>query len=158
MDAMITTVPAGERDLLAQQMDALVNAVNIRGVMGKGIALQFKLKWPGMFRDYVEVCRRGDLAPGRLHVWETGSPDLPRFVINFPTKRHWRSPSRLEDVEAGLAALVRVIREYEIRSIAIPALGCGTGGLDWGIVEPRIREALSEVGEAVEVMLFAPQG
>ncbi len=122
-------------DLLSAEADALVNTVNTVGVMGKGIALQFKKAWPAMFRDYQAASKRGEIIPGRVHVWETGSLSGPRFIINFPTKRHWRAPSKLADIEAGLAHLADVIRARGITSIAIPPLGCGNGGLAWKDVE-----------------------
>jgi O-acetyl-ADP-ribose deacetylase (regulator of RNase III) len=132
--------------------------VNTEGVMGKGIALQFKKAWPAMFKDYEAACRRGEVTPGCMHVWETGSLAGPRYIINFPTKRHWRGRSRLVDIETGLQDLARVIRELAITSIAIPPLGCGNGGLDWREVEPRILTALEPLATAVEVLIFAPMG
>src|SRR6185312_2421284 len=96
-------------NLLLQQVEALVNTVNTEGVMGKGIALQFKKAWPAMFKDYQAACRKGDVVPGRMHVWATNSLTGPKFVINFPTKRHRRDPSNIADIRSGLAdLLVRV--------------------------------------------------
>jgi O-acetyl-ADP-ribose deacetylase (regulator of RNase III) len=146
----------GAGDLLAQDVDALVNAVNTHGVMGRGIALQFRKAWPAMFRDYRSACRRGEVTPGRMHVWSTGAPTGPRYIVNFPTKRHWRTPSTLADIEAGLADLARVIRELGITSIAVPALGCGTGGLAWSDVEPLLVHALEPLTSTVEIHLFPP--
>ena len=94
---------------MTQDVDALVNTVNLQGIMGKGIALQFKRAWPSMFRAYEAACKRGDVVPGRMHVWETGSLTGPRFIINFPTKRHWRIRSTITDIEDGLRDLVQVI-------------------------------------------------
>lgn len=148
-------ISQGSGDLLRTDVDALVNTVNTVGVMGKGLALQFKRAYPDMFRDYARAAKAGELALGRVQVWETGRLDGPRYVINFPTKGHWRSRSRLADVEAGLADLVRVVRELDVRSIAVPPLGCGNGGLAWSEVEPRIREAFAALPD-VEVVLFAP--
>lgn len=142
-------------NLLAAEADALVNTVNTEGVMGKGIALQFKRAYPEMFEAYARAAKSGELALGRVHVWSTGSLDGPRFVLNFPTKGHWRSRSRLTDVDTGLADLVRLVRELGIRSVAVPPLGCGNGGLAWADVEPRIRAAFADVPD-VEVLLFAP--
>ncbi|OJV83644.1 MAG: Appr-1-p processing protein [Cellulomonas sp. 73-92] len=144
-------------NLLAADVDALVNTVNTVGVMGKGIALQFRRAYPAMFESYVAACKAGEVEVGRMHVWPTGSMSGPRYVINFPTKRHWRAPSRLEFVDAGLVDLVRVIREREISSIAIPPLGAGSGGLDWRLVKPRIVAALDEVAD-VRVLLYEPNG
>lgn len=144
-------------NLLAADVDALVNTVNTVGVMGKGIALQFKRAYPDMFAAYQKASKTGEIQRGTMHVWPTGSMSGPRFVINFPTKGHWRSPSKLPDIEAGLQDLVRVVRALEIRSIAIPPLGAGNGGLDWRLVEPLIRRAFAEVPD-VDVRLYAPGG
>src|SRR5437763_1772698 len=98
-------------DLLAADAEALVNTVNCVGVMGKGIALQFKQRFPDVYRQYRNACRRGEVRPGHVHVVPTGRPDPPRYVINFPTKRHWRGKSRLDDIRAGLEDLVRVAHD-----------------------------------------------
>ncbi|WP_337060086.1 type II toxin-antitoxin system antitoxin DNA ADP-ribosyl glycohydrolase DarG [Kineococcus sp. G2] len=153
---MPITVTSG--NLLTQDVDALVNTVNTVGVMGKGIALQFKRAWPEMFTAYAVACERGEVQPGRMHVWETGALTGPRFIINFPTKRHWKDRSRLEDVRSGLTDLVRVVDEHGITSIAVPPLGCGNGGLAWRDVEPLIAGALSPVADRVDVRVFAPAG
>ena len=152
------SITRGTGNLLTQDVDALVNTVNTEGVMGKGIALQFKKAWPAMFKDYEAACRRGEVTPGCMHVWETGSLTGPRYIINFPTKRHWRGRSKLIDIETGLQDLARVIRELAITSIAIPPLGCGNGGLDWREVEPRMLRALEPLAGAVDVLIFAPMG
>ncbi len=144
-------------DLLGADAEALVNTVNTVGVMGKGLALQFKQAYPGNFRAYEVACRRGDVRLGSMFVWETDFQGNPRFVINFPTKGHWRARSRIVDVRAGLDDLRRVIRDKEIRSIAIPPLGCGNGGLDWSTVRPIILEALGGLPD-VEVILYPPHG
>jgi O-acetyl-ADP-ribose deacetylase (regulator of RNase III) len=148
----------GAGNLLTQDVDALVNTVNTEGIMGKGIALQFKKAWPAMFKDYEAACKRGEVTLGRMHVWETGSVTGPRYIINFPTKRHWRSRSELIDIETGLHDLTRVIRELGITSIAIPPLGCGNGGLDWREVEPRMLRSLEPLAGAVDIRMFAPVG
>lgn len=144
-------------NLLEADAEALVNTVNTVGVMGKGIALQFKRAYPAMFEDYARAARNDELMLGRMHVWSTGQMSGPRFVINFPTKGHWRSRSRLADIEAGLDDLVTVVRQNGIRSIAVPPLGCGHGGLDWAVVEPVIRRKLDAL-DGVEVQLFGPAG
>lgn len=149
---MLTTATG---DLLHADVDALVNTVNTVGVMGKGIALQFRRAYPDMFKAYAKACKSSDVQLGRMHVWETGVLDGPRFIVNFPTKGHWRSGSKLADIEAGLADLVRVVREHGITSIAVPPLGCGNGGLDWADVEPLIRAAFAELPD-VDVRLYAP--
>lgn len=144
-------------NLLEADVDALVNTVNTVGVMGKGIALQFRRAYPEMFTSYARAVKSHDVQLGVMHVWPTGAMAGPRLIINFPTKGHWRAPSRLEDVERGLDYLVRVIRQLGIRSIAVPPLGCGNGGLDWSVVEPLIRSKLSSVPD-VDVRLYAPEG
>jgi len=144
-------------DLLAEQADALVNTVNCVGFMGRGIAAQFKKAWPDNFKAYAAACRREEVQPGSMFVFETSRLMPPRFIINFPTKRHWRGKSRVEDIEAGLAALVEEVREREIRSIAIPPLGAGLGGLDWREVRALIDEAAKELPD-VQVIVFEPTG
>lgn len=151
-------IELGVGNLLASDAEALVNTVNTVGVMGKGIALQFKNAYPGNFKSYAAACKRGEVAPGKMFVFETGVLGASaRFIINFPTKRHWKDRSRLEDIEAGLVDLVRVIREHDIQSIAIPPLGCGNGGLRWEDVEPLIHRALNQVPE-VKAIIHAPDG
>lgn len=146
-----------EGNLLEAQADALVNTVNTEGVMGKGVALQFAKKYPDMLAAYKQACATGEVAPGRMHIFERGEMFQPRYIINFPTKRHWRSPSRMEDIEAGLRALVQDIRRLQIHSIALPPLGCGNGGLDWNEVFPRIQAALAPLKD-VRVLVFPPKG
>jgi O-acetyl-ADP-ribose deacetylase (regulator of RNase III) len=125
--------------------------------MGRGIALQFKKAYPDNFKAYAAACARHEVEPGRMFVFRTHSLAGPKWIINFPTKRHWRGKSRIEDIDAGLEALVETIRERKINSIAIPPLGSGLGGLDWGDVRPRIERALSGLGD-VEVTIFEPGG
>lgn len=151
--AMITEVRG---NLLDADVDALVNTVNTAGVMGKGVALQLKQAFPANYQAYKRACERGEVVLGQMFVFDNGQLTRPRFIVNFPTKQHWRSRSRLSDIEAGLADLVRVIEGHEIKSIAIPALGCGNGGLDWADVEPRIEGALGAVPD-VDVRLYPPQ-
>jgi O-acetyl-ADP-ribose deacetylase (regulator of RNase III) len=144
-------------DILRAETEALVNTVNCVGVMGRGIALQFKNVFPANFKSYEAACQKGEVQPGRMLVFDTGELTNPRYIINFPTKRHWRGKSRIEDVQAGLAALVEEIRALQIRSIAIPPLGSGLGGLDWAEVRPLIARALAVLPE-VEVLIFEPGG
>jgi O-acetyl-ADP-ribose deacetylase (regulator of RNase III) len=141
-------------DLLAEPAEALVNAVNCVGAIGRGIALQFKRRFPDNFAAYAAACRRGAVGPGRMLVVETGQA-TPRWIVNFPTKRHWRDPARLEDIETGLGGLADEIRARRMRSIALPALGCGLGGLNWGEIRLRIEHSLSEL-DAVRVIVFEP--
>lgn len=144
-------------DILKCEAEALVNTVNCVGVMGRGIALQFKRMFPENFKAYAAACKRREVQPGRMFVFDTGELTAPRYIINFPSKRHWRGKSRMEDIESGLVALVATIRARGIRSIAIPPLGSGLGGLDWAQVRPRIEAALREL-EDVRVMVFEPGG
>jgi O-acetyl-ADP-ribose deacetylase (regulator of RNase III) len=143
-------------NLLQSDAEALVNPVNCVGVMGRGLALQFKKAWPDNFTAYQAACRRGELQPGRMLVFETGQSANPKYLINFPTKRHWRDNSRMEDIDAGLAALADEIRTRRICSVAVPALGSGLGGLDWRDVRTRIEAALGALRD-VRVAVFEPR-
>src|ERR1700733_6216787 len=118
-------------DVLAADVEALVNTVNCVGIMGRGIALQFKNAFPENFKAYEAACTSQEGQPGRMFVFETGTMTNPKYIINFPPKRHWRGKSRIEDLDSGLKALVAEIRRLSIRSIAIPPLGSGLGGLHW---------------------------
>lgn len=142
-------------NLLDAPVEALVNTVNTVGVMGKGIALMFKEAFPDNFRAYEEACNRGDVRVGHVFVTENARLEGPRWIINFPSKKHWRHPSKLEWITEGLADLRRVVIEKGIRSIALPPLGCGNGGLDWTEVRSEIEHALSSL-EDVEVIVFEP--
>jgi O-acetyl-ADP-ribose deacetylase (regulator of RNase III) len=144
-------------NLLLAEVDALVNTVNCVGFMGKGIALQFKLAFPANNKAYEAACARGEVVPGRMLVHDNGGLVNPRWIINFPTKRHWRGKSRLEDVAAGLKALIADVQRLGIRSIAVPPLGCGLGGLDWAVVRPMIEQAFDALPD-VQVQLFEPSG
>lgn len=149
-------ITEGSGNLLLTDADALVNTVNTVGVMGKGIALQFKRAYPENYNEYKSACDSGEVAVGRMHVHATGQMS-PRFIVNFPTKRHWRSPSRLEDVSSGLTALRDEIINRGITSIAVPPLGCGNGGLNWVDIEPMIRHVLGTI-PGVEVRVWQPAG
>jgi O-acetyl-ADP-ribose deacetylase (regulator of RNase III) len=140
MNAMIHIT---EGNLLQAQAEALVNTVNCVGYMGKGIALQFKQAFPANFREYEAACKAEQVQPGRMLIHDNGRLALPYYIINFPTKRHWRAKSRLEDIRSGLDALVDDVRRLGIRSIAVPPLGCGLGGLDWDDVRPLIEQAFA---------------
>ena len=142
-------------NILEEDAEALVNSVNCVGIMGRGVALQFKKAWPENFRAYAAACRRGAVQPGRPFVFETGRLTNPRYVINFPTKRHWRGKARIEDIEAGLRALAREVRQRNIRSIALPPLGTGLGGLQWQEVRRLIEKELGEL-EDVRIVVFEP--
>lgn len=144
-------------NLLQADTEALVNTVNCDGFMGKGIALQFKQAWPENFAVYAKACRAKEVRPGEMLIWESGRMVSPRYIINFPTKRHWREKSRIEDIQSGLRALVSDVRRLNIRSIAVPPLGCGNGGLNWQDVRPLIESAFAELPD-IQVQLFSPSG
>lgn len=144
-------------NLLEAEADALVNTVNCDGYMGKGIALQFKQAFPPNFKEYEAVCKAGEMVPGKMLIHDNGGLVNPRYIVNFPTKRHWRGKSRIEDITSGLKALIRDVQELGIKSIAIPPLGCGLGGLDWQVVRPMIEEAFAELPD-VQVLLYGPAG
>lgn len=144
-------------NLLAADVEALVNAVNCVGVVGKGIAIKVREAFPETDECYGEACHCGEVVPGRMWVVPTVGIMPPRCIIQFPSKRHGREPSRLEDVALGLAAWAKVTRELRIRSLAVPALGCGNGGLDWECVRPMMEEILGGL-DGVEVLVFGPAG
>jgi len=151
-------IEIAQGNLLKAPAEALVNTVNTVGVMGKGIALQFRQAFPEMYRAYEKACKDGDIQLGQVHVFDLGGlVGGPRWIINFPTKGHWRSASRLADVENGLTDLIAQIRKLGIRSVAVPPLGCGNGGLDWNLVCPRIEQAFAALPE-VHVFLYEPAG
>lgn len=146
-------------DMFSEPVEALVNTVNCVGVMGKGVALEFKKRWPNNFKAYKEACDTKVLRPGTMLVFDTRRlfpSDGPRYLVNFPTKDHWRSPSKLAYIEQGLDALAREIRDYGITSIALPPLGCGNGGLEWADVKPLIASKLGALDE-VKVIVFEPK-
>lgn len=142
-------------NLLDADVEALVNTVNTVGVMGKGIALMFKEAFPANFREYAEACKRQEVEIGRMFVTMQSSPVGCRWIINFPTKKHWRTTTRMEWIEAGLADLRRVVQEKGIRSIAVPPLGCGQGGRKWTEVRPLIERSLGDLAD-VDVIVFEP--
>ena len=144
-------------NLLEANAEALVNTVNCVGFMGKGIALQFKQAFPANFKAYEAACRADEVIPGRMLVYDNGRLLNPRYIINFPTKRHWRGKSRIADIKSGLRALVEEVQKLGLHSVAVPPLGCGLGGLDWGEVRPLIEEAFRELPN-VRVLLFEPTG
>ena len=143
-------------DILKAEVDALVNTVNCVGVMGRGVALQFKNAFPANFKAYSAACKRREVVPGRMFVFDTGKV-RPRYIVNFPTKRHWRTKSRMSDIESGLVALVEEIDRRDIRSIAVPPLGAGLGGLHWPDVRERITHALQDLPRT-NVVVYEPAG
>ena len=154
-----TCVPIEYRqgNLLEDDAEALVNTVNCVGVMGKGIALQFKKAYPKNFVEYQKACKKDEVHPGQMFIQDAGDLFNQKLIINFPTKRHWMGKSRLEDIELGLNTLVAEIGRLGIKSIAIPPLGCGNGGLAWSLVKPRIEEAFRDVSD-VAVRIYEPSG
>ena len=144
-------------NILTANVEAIVNPVNCVGVMGKGVALEFKRAYPGNFVWYKNQCESADgVRPGFVYVYHMRRRMNPRYIINFPTKRHWRDNSRMEDIDSGLVALVDTVKMHGIKSIAIPALGCGLGGLRWADVRPRIERAFADV-TGVDVYILEPR-
>lgn len=150
-------IEARTGNILDAHAAALVNTVNTFGVMGKGIALQFRQAFPENYEVYRRACEKGEVKPGHMLVVPTNRLENPRYIINFPTKRHWKGKSKIEDIKAGLTDLVAVLRREQILSVAVPPLGCGNGGLDWRDVRPLIVKALACVPE-VTVHLYEPHG
>ena len=144
-----------EGNLLDAKAESLVNTVNTVGVMGKGVALMFKEAFPENFKAYEAACKRKEVRVGRMFVIERQAFIGPKWIINFPTKQHWRGDSKIEWIETGLTDLKRIILEKKIRSIAIPPLGSGNGGLDWKNVRPKIEAALGALDD-VQIIVYEP--
>jgi len=144
-------------NIFCNNAEAVVNTVNCVGVMGRGIALQFKKHYPENYNAYELACKRNEVVPGKMFVFETNQLVNPKYIINFPTKRHWRGASRIEDIEVGLIDLVNVISELQISSIALPPLGAGLGGLDWNIVRKKISVKLGKLSN-VDITVYEPSG
>ncbi len=144
-------------DILQADAEALVNTVNCVGVMGRGIALQFRKAFPENFKAYEAACKTDQVQPGKMFIYELNRLYNPRLIINFPTKRHWKNKSHIADIETGLSDLINIVQQHQIRSIAIPPLGCGLGGLAWESVRPLIIAAFQAVPET-QVLLFEPAG
>jgi O-acetyl-ADP-ribose deacetylase (regulator of RNase III) len=142
-------------NLLEADAEALVNTVNTVGVMGKGIALQFRQAFPDNYNFYRKACEHKEVQPGKMLVFARLTN--PRYIINFPTKRHWKGKTKIEDVQDGLRDLIEVVKNREIQSIAVPPLGCGFGGLRWEDVRPMIEKAFADLPN-VKVLLYAPDG
>lgn len=142
-------------NLLDAKVEAIVNTVNTVGVMGKGIALMFKEAFPENFRLYELACKKEEVKIGHMFVTENVALEGSRWIINFPSKKHWRQPSKLEWIVEGLQDLRHVIEDKGIRSIALPPIGCGNGGLDWSDVRPKIEDALATL-DNVEIEVFEP--
>ncbi len=144
-------------DILKTDAEALVNTVNCVGIMGRGVALQFRKAYPANFAAYKAACDRGEVMPGKMFLYSLNTLVNPKYIINFPTKQHWKGESSLDYIESGLKSLVAEIPRLGITSIAIPPLGCGLGGLNWGVVRPRIEQAFTAL-PGVQVFLYAPGG
>ncbi|WP_325890878.1 type II toxin-antitoxin system antitoxin DNA ADP-ribosyl glycohydrolase DarG [Grimontia sp. NTOU-MAR1] len=142
-------------DLFADDAEAIINTVNTVGVMGKGLAYQFKEKYPENFDAYRDACKRNQVVTGKMFIFETKSLKKPRIIINFPTKEHWRGKSKIEYIESGLEDLVKIAIDAELKSVAIPALGAGLGGLPWSQVEQKIINKLSPIN-GIEWRIYAP--
>lgn len=140
-------------DMFESQAQALVNTVNCVGVMGKGVAEQFRKRYPAMFKDYKRRCEQKDVRLGEPYLYRDA---FGSAIVNFPTKSHWRSASRLADIERGLDYLVAHVTEWGLTSVAMPPLGCGNGGLDWSEVGPLIYRKLHSL--PLDVELYAPYG
>ncbi|WP_028537342.1 type II toxin-antitoxin system antitoxin DNA ADP-ribosyl glycohydrolase DarG [Paludibacterium yongneupense] len=143
-------------NLLEARVDALVNTVNTVGIMGKGIALMFKERFPENFKRYAAACKIGEVRTGEMYITQVHELDGPRWIVNFPTKQHWRAPSRLEWIAEGLRDLRRFLLENDVPSVAIPPLGAGNGGLNWNDVKPLIKGALEDLD--AEIWVFEPTG
>lgn len=144
-------------NLLEADVDALINTVNCVGVMGKGIALQFKQAFPTNFKIYEKACKLNQVETGKMLTVSLDSIFNPKFIINFPTKKHWKEKSKLNYIESGLIDLIKTIEDYNIKSIAIPPLGCGNGGLDWNDVKPLIEQAANKLPDVLFV-IYPPKG
>jgi O-acetyl-ADP-ribose deacetylase (regulator of RNase III) len=144
-------------DIFAQETQAIVNPVNCVGIMGKGLAWQFKEKFPDNYFAYKQVCENRQLVPGKLLITDTGMKN-PTYIVNFPTKRHWKNNSIISDIDLGLRSLIEDMLTLSITSIAIPALGCGNGGLSWKIVKPLIESRLDifRESETVRIIILEP--
>ena len=134
--------------------DLRINTVNCVGVMGAGVALAFKQRYPAMFKAYKQDCAAGLVKPGKMHVWRSNT----EWIINFPTKRHWHDGSRYEDIEVGLEALAAYLKIHAPLRVTLPALGCGNGGLNWSRVSEMIKKHLEPAAQLMEIFVFAPGG
>ena len=141
-------------NLLEARAEALVNTVNTVGVMGKGIALMFKERFPENFRRYAAACKGGEVRTGHMFVTQLSELDGPRWIVNFPTKQHWRGDSRMEWIVEGLHDLHRFLTENKIKSVAIPPLGSGNGGLDWADVRAQVESTLGDLDS--QIVVFEP--
>lgn len=144
-------------NLLEAEAEALVNTVNCVGVMGKGIALQFKQAYPENYKEYEKACKDEKIKPGTMFIYSTGELFSSKYIINFPTKRHWKGKSKIEDIKIGLIDFVKQIKDLNIKSVAVPPLGCGNGGLDWQVVKSLIEKAVTNLDD-VTFYIYPPNG
>lgn len=149
---MITKIKG---NIFESDAEAIVNPVNCDGIMGKGLALEIKKKYPSVFLQYRKFCKSGELVIGKVLLVKT-KEEQPKYIINFPTKNHWRNPSEYSYIKLGLGSLKSLLKKYQpkINSIAIPALGCGLGGLKWEEVSKMIEESLKDLD--VDIYIFQP--
>ena len=143
-------------DIFTEEVEAIVNTVNCVGVMGRGIALQFKNTFPENYKAYADACNKGTLRLGRVFTYHVGKFSYPHYIINFPTKHHWRDKSDIKDIDSGLNSLIEEIKKLNIQSIAIPALGCGLGGLEWEQVKQKIENHFKKLSQ-IHTIVFRPR-
>lgn len=141
-------------DIFESNASAIINTVNLVGIMGKGLALQFKKRYPENFKAYKLACQNGSIGIGKLFVTKTGADENIRYIINFPTKKDWRKPSEYVYIEEGLNDLERIIEQLNLKSVAIPPLGAGNGGLEWSVVRQMITDRFS--GSATDIFVYEP--
>jgi len=142
-------------DIFKSDCEAITNTVNCVGAMGAGLALAFKRRYPEMYKEYVEVCNKGELRPGKLHIWENpNSP--PKYIINFPTKDDFRKDSEMSYIIEGLVTLKDEIKARGIKSIAVPSLGCGYGGLLYEDVKPLLEQFAKNLPENIKIVIYEP--
>lgn len=147
-------------DMFESTAEAVVNTVNCVGVMGKGVALEFKNRWPENYKAYKVACLKKEIRPGKMFVHDNGDmfgTSQFRYLINFPTKQHWRAKSKIEFIEDGLKDFASVLNFYDIKSVALPPLGCGNGGLNWDDVRPLIESALANESLTRNIFIYGPR-
>lgn len=149
---MITYIKNG--DILSSSCEGIINTVNTQGIMGKGLALLYRQKYPEMFKVYRKACLNKEVKTGFMHVWKVSNQD--KWIINFPTKQHWRNPSQLEWIIEGLQDLVKVVKENKIKSLGIPPLGCGLGGLHWYQVKKEIVQVCEQYLSDIKIEIYEP--
>lgn len=150
---MIKCIKGG--DILQSDCQAIINTVNTKGVMGKGLALLYRKKYPDMFTAYRRACLDNKVKTGSMHLWKVSNED--KWIINFPTKDHWRNPSQMEWIITGLQDLVKVVKDKGFTSVAIPPLGCGLGGLNWYLVKKEILKVCEESLSDIRIEIYEPE-